>query len=223
MISLVYHVLAWPTFFLALLVFGFAPGAALRLIVLAYKREDPRRHELISELYHVPRIERPFWVAEQLETALSEGLGGRLATWSAKRLAARRAKRPIRFLAPVAQPGRGRVLTLLWSPPVELRRADVQPNDVLVAFQQAVSTGDAKPVNFVRCSNHGPQRAVNWALLFLQLRDQLTVGAWQYADPECPQQIAEDEPSICLSFTPAAKHSTLGSSELCAVCGSNCQ
>lgn len=82
MTTLIYHVLAWPTLLIALLVFGFAPGAILRLIVLAYHRDDPRRQELLGELYHVPRIERPFWVAEQLELALAEGLGQRLA-WAA--------------------------------------------------------------------------------------------------------------------------------------------
>jgi len=57
-------------------------GAALRLIVLAFDREDPRRQELLAELYAVPRVERPFWVAEQLEVALIEGLGYRLR-WAA--------------------------------------------------------------------------------------------------------------------------------------------
>lgn len=32
-------------------------------------------------LYTVPRIERPFWVAEQLEAALFEGLRARFKTW----------------------------------------------------------------------------------------------------------------------------------------------
>jgi hypothetical protein len=79
MATVLFHVLAWPTFGIALLVFGFAPGAALRLIVLCYRRDNPRRRELISELYAVPRIERPFWVAEQMEVALFEGLRGRFA------------------------------------------------------------------------------------------------------------------------------------------------
>jgi hypothetical protein len=87
MTSLISDVLAWPTFLLALLVFGFAPGTALRLIVLAYEREYSRRQELLSELYHVPRIERPFWVAEQLELALIEGLRDRFVGWRIKRLA----------------------------------------------------------------------------------------------------------------------------------------
>jgi len=69
---------SWPMLVLALFVFGFAPGLMLRLIVLAYSRDDPRRHELRGELYHVPRFERPFWVMEQLELALVEGLGQRI-------------------------------------------------------------------------------------------------------------------------------------------------
>jgi hypothetical protein len=73
------HALAWPTLGTAVLVFGFAPGAALRLILLLYRRDHPRRQELLGELYAVPRIERPFWVAQQLEIALFEGLSGRLA------------------------------------------------------------------------------------------------------------------------------------------------
>jgi hypothetical protein len=76
--SLIFQIISWPVLGIALLVFGFAPGAVLRLIVLAYPRDDPRRRELLGELYAVPRIERPFWVAEKLELALIEGLGGRL-------------------------------------------------------------------------------------------------------------------------------------------------
>lgn len=75
-------VLSWPTFVAALFVFGFAPGAVLRLIVLAFHHDDPRRRELIAELYAVPRLQRPVWVAEQLEVALFEGLGERLI-WAA--------------------------------------------------------------------------------------------------------------------------------------------
>jgi hypothetical protein len=75
-------VVSWPSLLVALLVFGFAPGALLRLIVLAFRRHDPRRRELIAELHAVPRLERPFWVIEQLEVALSEGLYERLV-WMA--------------------------------------------------------------------------------------------------------------------------------------------
>lgn len=73
---------AWPVFLVALLVFGFAPGAVLRLIVLAFHRDDPRRRELLAELHAVPRVERPFWVIEQLEVALFEGVWDRI-TWAA--------------------------------------------------------------------------------------------------------------------------------------------
>jgi hypothetical protein len=83
--TLIFNVVGWPTLGIALLVFGFAPGAVMRLIILAFKRDDPRRRELLAELHAVPRVERPFWVAEQLEIAVFEGLRGRLATWRIKR------------------------------------------------------------------------------------------------------------------------------------------
>jgi hypothetical protein len=71
-------IVSWKTFVVSLLVFGLYPGAVLRLIVLAYPRDDPRRRELLAELYGVPRLERPYWVMEQLEVALFEGLGERI-------------------------------------------------------------------------------------------------------------------------------------------------
>lgn len=80
--SLILQIVSWPTFGIALAVFGFAPGALLRLIVRAFPRDDPRRQELLGELYAVPRFERPFWVVEQLEVALVEGVGQRLV-WAA--------------------------------------------------------------------------------------------------------------------------------------------
>ncbi len=69
---------SWQAFVAALVVYGFAPGALLRLLCLAFRRGDPRRYELRAELYAVPRPARPFWVLEQLEVALFEGLGERL-------------------------------------------------------------------------------------------------------------------------------------------------
>jgi len=77
--SLILQVISWPMAGIALLVFGFAPGAVLRLIVLAFPPDDPRRRELLGELYAVRRIERPFWVIEQLEVGLFEGLRRRFA------------------------------------------------------------------------------------------------------------------------------------------------
>jgi hypothetical protein len=79
MTGLLSAVASWPSLVLVLVVFGFAPGFCLRLIVLAYPRSDPRRTELIAELYAVPRIQRPLWVAEQLEVGLFEGLGHRVS------------------------------------------------------------------------------------------------------------------------------------------------
>jgi hypothetical protein len=55
-----------------------APRLVLRLLLLAYPKNDPRRDELMAELRAIPRIERPFWVAEQTELALAEGLPRRL-------------------------------------------------------------------------------------------------------------------------------------------------
>ncbi|MFI6942004.1 DUF2314 domain-containing protein [Streptomyces sp. NPDC050418] len=80
--ELVGAITAWPLLVSALLVFGFAPGALLRLIVLAFQRDDPRRSELRAELNAVPRVERPFWVIEQLEVAVFDGLWPRLV-WAA--------------------------------------------------------------------------------------------------------------------------------------------
>jgi hypothetical protein len=71
-------IVSWKTLLVALLVFGFAPGLALRLIVLAFHRDDPRRREMLGELHGVARWERPFWVFEQLEVALFEGIWERI-------------------------------------------------------------------------------------------------------------------------------------------------
>ena len=78
MSDLLTQLLSWKALLVVVVVFGFAPGAALRLIVLAFPRSDPRRRELLAELRAVPRLERPAWVAEQLEVALAEGVAGRL-------------------------------------------------------------------------------------------------------------------------------------------------
>jgi hypothetical protein len=71
-------IVSWETFLISLLVFGFAPGAVLRLLVLAFHRDDPRRSEMLAELHRVSRLERPYWVFEQLEVALFEGIWERL-------------------------------------------------------------------------------------------------------------------------------------------------
>ena len=176
MTSLIYHVLAWQTLFIALLVFGFAPGAALRLIVLAYQREDPRRKELLSELSHVPRIERPFWVAEQLETALSDGLRGRVIAWRAKRsIPALVTTVPAVVL--MRDPERG-VDELVVSLPAELKHADVSLDELWRGISQAL-LGHR---HMVRCGNIRSQSAAElepeWALFQL---------SHQYGVPGQPQ------------------------------------
>lgn len=74
--------LSWRSALLVLAVFGFAPGAVLRIVVLAFHRDDPRRAEMLGELRAVPFLERPLWVAQQLEVAVFEGLGERIR-WAA--------------------------------------------------------------------------------------------------------------------------------------------
>lgn len=82
-------IVSWPTLLVALLVFGFAPGALLRLIVLAFRRDDPRRRELLAELHTVPHMDRPFWVLEQLEVALFEGVWRGITTAAMGRVISR--------------------------------------------------------------------------------------------------------------------------------------
>jgi hypothetical protein len=80
--ELLEFIVNWRTGLVVLVVFGFAPGALLRLIVLAFHRDDPRRSEMLAELHGVPRLERPLWVVEQLEVALFEGVLERVV-WAA--------------------------------------------------------------------------------------------------------------------------------------------
>lgn len=70
---------AWPALIVVLLVWGLAPGLVIRLIALSFRRADPRRSEMIAELYVVPRWEQPFWVLQQLERAFFEAMIERLA------------------------------------------------------------------------------------------------------------------------------------------------
>lgn len=79
MMSLPSSGIPWESLLLFLLAVGVMPGLVLRIIVLAHPRDSGRREELIAELYAVSPVRRPLWVAGQLELALTEGLGGRLA------------------------------------------------------------------------------------------------------------------------------------------------
>jgi hypothetical protein len=151
MSALILHVIAWPTLGLLLLVFGFAPGAVLRLIVLMYPPDHPRRRELIAELYVVPRIERPFWVAEQVETALFEGLGGHLTAWRAKRL--------VPVLVYVRHPTGG-LVTLQLRLVAELKRTTVGSDQ----FWHGISKALSEHYHVVHCANSSSERAAEQVL-----------------------------------------------------------
>ena len=69
---------ALQTFALALLVFGFAPGLALRMLLRAWPKGHARRRELHAEFRAIDYHKRPLWVFEQLETALFDGLPARV-------------------------------------------------------------------------------------------------------------------------------------------------
>ncbi|TCK25432.1 hypothetical protein EV378_1240 [Pseudonocardia endophytica] len=70
-------VVSWPTLLMVLLVFGLAPGLVLRIVVLCYPKGDPRRRELVAELYVLSFVHRPLWVMQQVETAVFEGVAAR--------------------------------------------------------------------------------------------------------------------------------------------------
>jgi hypothetical protein len=81
MAALFHAVLSWHTLLVIVLMFGFVPGFVLRLLVMIYPRDAPRRDELVAQLYTLGRLERPLFVAEQLETVLFEGVPHRLRSW----------------------------------------------------------------------------------------------------------------------------------------------
>jgi len=82
MTELLQAITSWRSLLFVVVVFGFAPGFILRLLVKVYPRDDPRRQELVAELYTKGRIERLFFVAEQLETVLIEGVPHRVRSTS---------------------------------------------------------------------------------------------------------------------------------------------
>lgn len=73
---------------IGLLLLLMAPGLFARCLVRVYPNDDPRRVELLAELRAVPFSERPFWVLEQVETVLVDGLPSRV-----RRLRQRRSQR----------------------------------------------------------------------------------------------------------------------------------
>lgn len=56
------------------ILFGFAPALMVRLIALMWPRGHGRRLELRAEIAYIDYWKRPLWAAEQLETALFDGL-----------------------------------------------------------------------------------------------------------------------------------------------------
>ena len=128
-------VASWRSLVAVLLVFGFAPGAMLRVIVLAFHRDDPRRDELVAELYAVPRLERPVWVFEQLEVALFEGLLERLR-WAAT-------GRIIHRWHLSSGVERNRQYPESFPIPSEVEKRDIQPGDfVKVMFEMCDGWGE---------------------------------------------------------------------------------
>ena len=124
MVELFDAVASWHSLLLAVGAFGFAPGFILRVAVKIYPRHDPRRKEIIADLYVMRRIERPFYVAEQLETVLLEGLPQRFARLLYRIL------RPIRMRRSIERAGKLGEL-------MELVRQD-KPLDQLSNEDQAV-------------------------------------------------------------------------------------
>jgi hypothetical protein len=115
MAELLKAVASWPGLLLVVVVFGFAPGFCLRLIVLAYPRNDHRRAELIAELYIVPGIQRPLWVVEQLEVALFEGLAHRVSATIYRLTCWRQARTDRRPFQPGAEALYDRALAAFWT------------------------------------------------------------------------------------------------------------
>jgi hypothetical protein len=93
-VSPVLEAVASPGAFVAsLVVFAFLPGLVLRQVVRLYPKGHSRRAELLGELYAMPQWRRPWFVMEQLETALCEGLPTRVSHGIDK---VRRRRRPAR-------------------------------------------------------------------------------------------------------------------------------
>jgi len=71
------HVTDWRAGLIVLVVFGVAPGLVLRLMLMVYPRRHPRRQEILAELYNLDFHKQPFYVAQQFELAITEGLPAR--------------------------------------------------------------------------------------------------------------------------------------------------
>jgi hypothetical protein len=72
--ELIAEIADWKLFLLVIFIYAICPQWVLRLLVMVYDKDDPRRQELLGELYAIDYIRRPFWVAQQFETALADGV-----------------------------------------------------------------------------------------------------------------------------------------------------
>lgn len=85
--ELAVHLASWQAlggFFGVVALFGFFPSFVLRWVVKLYPPGHVRRRQLLADLYELPRRERWFFVAEQLETVLFEGLPQRIGAMRSK-------------------------------------------------------------------------------------------------------------------------------------------
>lgn len=138
----------WPFLFIALGVWGIAPGLVVRFISLAFWSDDPRRTEMRAELDAVPRWERPFWVLQQLEVAVVEGLGARVRWAATGRIIDRW------HLASGVE--RNRIHPDTFEIPSEDERADVVPGDrVKLVFETKRGPGEKMWVTVVGETRRG--------------------------------------------------------------------
>lgn len=82
MSAVVELVLSWRSLLTAVMMFSLLPGLVLRVIVLAFHRDDPTRDELLAEIHAIPWVNRSLWVAALIPAALFDGLWRRLV-WAA--------------------------------------------------------------------------------------------------------------------------------------------
>jgi len=66
------------TYLVAILIFSVLPKLVLQLMVKIYPKGHPRRKELLAECAFIKRRVRPFWVAENVVTALFDGVPVRI-------------------------------------------------------------------------------------------------------------------------------------------------
>jgi hypothetical protein len=150
---------------LAVLIFGVAPGLALRLLVLIYPKTDPRRRELRGEMKAVPYLERWLFVGEQLETVLVEGVPHRVA--AIRQARARRSRRKPTWMKvwghrAVVRPLFGGLFLMaagaaFWSQPAAMVRILAEQNLPLVNPIVAVIAGIAASIlgmGFMNLSGH---------------------------------------------------------------------